>query len=253
MRIASLSPAATETLFALGCGKEIVCVDQFSNFPEEAKGIAHLKGHTDVNPEDLETHKPDIVFTATIIQEKLAKELRTAGFTVIHQDPRTLPTVTESIRAIGAILDREAAAKELILKNREGWNDVQKKAAFLPRKPRVYVEEWHDPPMVSGNWVPEVLRLAGALSFPIMPGELSRAVSFEDIQRFNPDLVVISWCGAGSLGNPKLLTGRSGWGNLPAIQDGRVRVIDDSLLNRPGPRLLQGAQRIYGWLFEMMH
>ena len=101
--------------------------------------------------------------------------------------------------------------------------------------------------------VPEVLRLAGALSFPIMPGELSRAVSFEDIQRFNPDLVVISWCGAGSLGNPKLLTGRSGWGNLPAIQDGRVRVIDDSLLNRPGPRLLQGAQRIYGWLFEMMH
>lgn len=107
--------------------------------------------------------------------------------------------------------------------------------------------------MVSGNWVPEIIRIAGGQSFPIKDGELSHEVTLDQVAAFNPDLIVISWCGAGNLADKEILLKREGWGNLRAVQSGHVRVIDDSLLNRPGPRLVEGAQRIYGWLFEQLH
>jgi iron complex transport system substrate-binding protein len=253
MRIASLSPAATEILFALGCQRQIVCVDQFSNWPAEAKNIAHVMGHQTVDSEKLRTHLPDLILTATVIQRQLAADLRAAGFSVLHQDPRTLRDVESCMREIAVFLDKQEEGEALCLTFRSLLNDVKKKAALLPRRPRVYVEEWHDPPMASGNWVPELVRIAGGDPFPIPPGELSRSVTFEEVRGFDPDLIVISWCGAGSLADPNLLLDRSGWSNLRAVQTKKVRVIDDAFLNRPGPRLPEGAQRLYGWLFELTH
>lgn len=263
MRIASLSPAATEILFKLGLGHDIVCADQFSNFPEEAKELPHLRGHQEIDSDALREFLPELVITGTVIQKKLSEELSGNDFAVLHQDPRTIAEIYESIRKLGIILERVPAAENLVLAMQQGFNSVKKKAALLPSRGhpstgsgascRVYIEEWHQPPMVSGNWVPEVVRMAGGLPFPIRDGELSRQVSLEDVARFDPDLIVISWCGAGSLAEKTLLTRREGWESLRAVTSGHVRVIDDSLLNRPGPRLVEGAQRIYGWLFEMTH
>jgi iron complex transport system substrate-binding protein len=117
----------------------------------------------------------------------------------------------------------------------------------------VYVEEWHDPPYASGNWVPELVTMAGGRTFPLAAGQLSKAVTLQEVAAFDPDLIVISWCGAGKLADKALLTNRPGWGELRAVRAGHVRVIDDSLLNRPGPRLVEGAQQLYGWLFELTH
>ena len=253
MRIASLSPAATEILFALGVGDQIVCTDQFSNFPDEAKEIPHLRDHQEIDSEELRAHSPDIVLTETVVQEKLAVKLREAGFSVIHQDPCTINQIYESMRALGALFNVMPKVEALILKTQQGFNAVKKKAAHLPSRPQLYIEEWPDPPFASGNWVPEIVRIAGGLQFPINDGELSRAVTLEEVQKWNPELIVISWCGAGNLAPKELLEKRQGWESLQAICEGRVRVIDDSLLNRPGPRLVEGAQKIYGWLFEMLH
>lgn len=261
MRIASLSPAATEILFSLGIGGQIVCTDQFSNFPEEAKSIPHLRDHQKIDAKALREFQPEVVLTGTVVQQKLATELKAANFGVVHQDPRTVSQIYESICQLGALFSAEAATQHLVLQMQQGFNGVKKKAALLPSKPRVYVEEWHLPPMASGNWVPEVVRIAGGLPFPISHGstalttggELSREVTLEEVKKFDPDLIVISWCGAGLLADKKLLLEREGWADLRAVQEGRVQVIDDSLLNRPGPRLVEGAQRIYGWLFEQLH
>ncbi len=262
MRIASLSPAATEILFALGMGKDIVCTDQFSNFPDDAKAIAHLRDHQKVDPASLREFAPDIVFTGTVIQQKLAEQLRGAGFSVIFQDPRTIHDIYESIRQIGTIVSAEPQAEALVLSMQQGFNAVKKKATLLPSHPKVYVEEWpalagqsgrHQSPMASGNWVPETVRLAGGIPFPIPPGQLSREVTLQEVAAFDPDLAVISWCGAGALADKNIFLERKGWENLRVIRENRVRVIDDSLLNRPGPRLVEGAQRLYGWVFEMLH
>ena len=255
MRIASLSPATTEILFGSGVGKahEIVCVDQFSNFPDVAKTLPHLRDHMKVDPEALKRYQPDIIFTATVIQEELSKQLKAAGLSVIHQDPRTLHQIYESIFQIGVLFSLEDAARALVLTMQQGFNDVKRKAIHLIPRPHVYVEEWHDPPYASGNWVPEVARIAGGEQFPIHVGNLSRPVTLEEVEKWNPELIVISWCGAGLLAPKDLLLKRTGWDRISAVAQGHVRIIDDSLLNRPGPRLIEGAQRLYGWLFEMLH
>ena len=118
---------------------------------------------------------------------------------------------------------------------------------------RLYIEEWHNPPYASGNWVPELARIAGCMQFPVEPGALSPQVTLEQVAAFDPEMIVVSWCGAGALADRKLLMERPGWDALRAVQSRNVRVIDDSLLNRPGPRLIEGAQHLYGWAFEMLH
>ena len=253
MRIASLSPAVTEILFALGKEEEIVCCDQFSNFPEIAKEIPKLEGHQKIDLEKLAEFQPDLVFTSTVIQEKLAGEIRKSGFECVHQNPRTLDEVSQTFIDIGVVLDCEAASRQLSEKFRQGMNEVKKRAQKNPRRLRVYIEEWHNPPMVSGNWVPEIIRLAGGEGFRLERGALSREVSLEEVQSFAPEMIILSPCGAGPKAEKVLITGRSGWDQLDAVKQGNIKVIDDSLLNRPGPRLVEGAQRVFGWVFECLH
>jgi iron complex transport system substrate-binding protein len=257
MRIASLSPAATEILFALGVGKQIVCTDQFSNFPDEARAIPHVRDMVKIDPEEVRKFQPEVVFLGTSIQTKLAEVLRAAGFSVVHDDPRSIADIYGWIRAIGVIVNREKEAGALVATMQKGFSDVQKKAKMMRGRDapaaRLYVEEWHQPPYASGNWVPEIARIAGGEQFPIAAGALSPEVTLEQVEQWNPDLIIISWCGAGALASKELLLNRPGWNQLKAVQHGHVKVIDDSLLNRPGPRLVEGAQRLYGWMFEVLH
>lgn len=253
MKIASLSPAVTEILFALGKASDIVCRDQFSDFPEEAQNIPKLMGHQKIDVELLASYKPELVFTSTIIQEKLSQQLKN-NFGVVHQDPRTLNDIYESIRAIGTILSCEKEAGDLVLSMQQGLNEVKEKAKHLGKTLKVYCEEWHNPPMASGNWVPEIIRIAGGEPFPIPAGELSREVTLEEVSKFNPDLFIISWCGAGLLADKKIVQQRKEWQVLLVMKNEKnIRVIDDSFLNRPGPRLVEGARRLYGWLFEAIN
>ncbi len=285
MRIASLSPATTEILFALEQQKNIVCTDQFSDFPDSAQAIPHLKDHQKVDTEALRQFQPEVVFTSTLVQERLASELRSLKFGIIHQDPRSIPEIYESIRQIGIILGCEPRAHALIETMQQGFNDTKRKSGLFFRKPRVYIEEWHHPPMVSGNWVPEVVKIAGGIPFGVESGKWkvesntaktdraparpvggsppsgeaimrnppSREVSLTEIQQFDPDLIVLSICGAGQMANKELLTGRAGWSDLRAVKENHLFVIDDSLLNRPGPRLVEGARRIFSWAFQALH
>jgi iron complex transport system substrate-binding protein len=258
MRIASLSPAVTEILFALERQKNIVCTDQFSDWPEGAKGIPHLKNHQKIDLEALREFKPEMVFTSTVVQQKLAEQLKAEHFPVIFQDPRSIPEIYESIRQIGLLIDAMPRAEALIGTMQQGFNDTKRKAGLFQRKPKMYVEEWHNPPMISGNWVPELIKLAGGISLPLGSSSdgknpLSREVSLGEIQTFDPDVIVLSICGAGALATKDLLTNRPGWAQLRAVQNNHLFIIDDSLLNRPGPRLTEGAKRLFGWMFQVMH
>ncbi len=240
-----------------------MCTDQFSNFPEEVKGLPHLLGHQEVEVEKLRQFAPELILTGTVVQAKLAENLKAAGLPVVHQDPRTIVAIYESIRALGMLVEAQKEAEAVVLRMQQRFNEVKRKGALLPRRARLYVEEWpalpagssgkHDPPFASGNWVPEVVRIAGGEPLPFQSGALSREVTLEEVSNFNPDLIVVSWCGAGSLAPKELLLKRQGWDELPAVCNRHVRVVDDSLLNRPGPRLIEGAQHLYGWMFEMLH
>ncbi len=275
MRIASLSPAVTEILFALEQQKKIVCTDKFSDYPDAAKAIPKLPEHQNIDPEALRVFAPEIVFTSTLVQAKLAERLRNEGSGVIHQDPRSLNDLYDNIRSIGIVLDCTPRAEALIATLQHGFSDTKRKSGLLSRRLRVYVEEWHNPPMVSGNWVPDIVRLAGGIPLEVKNEQLkavrgpealraewvnndgrnlpSYEVSLEEVRAFDPDLIVLSICGAGNVASKELLTMRAGWAELRAVQENHLFVIDDSLLNRPGPRLVEGAKRLFGWMFQVLH
>lgn len=253
IRVASLSPAVTEILFALEQQKKIVCADKFSDWPEGARSLPHLPEHQKIDSEALKMFNPLMVFTQTLVQDKLAKKLKEDGFAVIHQDPRSVADIYECIRQIGLLLDCTPRSEALIATMQQGFNDTKRKAGLFAKKPKVYVEEWHYPPMASGNWVPEIVKIAGGVAFPLQPGAPSREVSLQEIQTFDPDVIVLSICGAGAVASKELLTSRPGWSDLRAVREDHLFVIDDSLLNRPGPRLTEGAKRIFGWCFQAMH
>ena len=108
---------------------------------------------------------------------------------------------------------------------------------------RLYTEEWHTPPTVSANWVPELITLAGGQPLAL-PGQWSYPVTDQDVQQFDPDIVITHWCGFGKRSRPQVILQRPGWAQLQAVQQNQLYAVNDSLLNRPGPRLTTGAEAI---------
>lgn len=240
MRIVSLAPSNTEILYALGVGDEVVAVTDQCDYPEAAKKKPKVGGWAKVDDELVKKFKPNLVLTSTIVQYTAPKRYQLQGLNVLHVDPRTLDEVFASWITIGKVVGRERQAKELVAKTKRKIKALTFKLLALRYSPRLYCEEWHHPPMVSGNWVRDLALLAGTSYSLVKKGEISRPVSTDEIQKYDPEIIVINICGAGNKAKKWLVTKRSGWKKITAVRTGEVWVIDDSLLNRPGPRLVVG-------------
>ena len=238
MRIVSLAPSNTEILYALGAQDNLVAVTRFCDYPADAKDKPRVSGWTDVDVPKIAALKPDLVLTSSIVQAKIAHDLRAAGLQVIHLDPKSLEDVLESFLKIGHAVNRGEAARKLIIETEEALAKIVR-GVTLGKK--VYVEEWHQPPTASANWVPDLLQLIGCQSM-VSSGAPSKPVLTEDVQTFNPDAIVLSWCGFGTKADEVSVTQRAGWQQLAAVQKGNIFILDDSLLNRPGPRLVEGLK-----------
>lgn len=245
MHVVSLAPSATEIAFALGCGDQLIARTAFCDYPLEARRVPALGGWTTADVASVIALKPDLVLTSTFLQDGIAAELRAHGCTVCHTDPRTLPDVLESFRATATALGVAERGETLRTQVASALRSLTTGHGLAA--PTVYAEEWHHPPMASGNWVPELIAAAGGRSF-LPPGERSRPVRLDEIQQFDPDMVILNYCGMERIppdAQAAQFQSREGWRELRAVQARRVMVLPDSLLNRPGPRLVAGAQAIH--------
>lgn len=250
MRIVSLAPSATELIFALGCGDSLVARTAFCDYPAEAQRIPTVGGWTTANTDAVVALQPDLVLTSTFLQQPVVDDLERRGMRVFHTDPRTLADVLESFESTAAALGVLERGKALRQRSEADLAILASPSSTF----RVYAEEWHQPPMAAGNWVPDLIALAGGQSF-LPSGERSRKVDLEEIQRFDPDVIILNYCGMEHLSTDaqrKYVLTREGWGALPVVQERRVHVIRDSLLNRPGPRLVEGARELHR-VFEILH
>ncbi len=244
MRVISLAPSCTEVVFALGCGDRLVARTAFCDYPEEAKKIPTVGGWTTANIENVLALNPDLVLTSTFLQDQIVETLRNHGISVCHTDPRTLSEVLDSFETIATTLGVSGRGRVLRERTESELSSLQ--ATSYQLQARVYAEEWPSPPMGSGNWVPDLIRLAGGVS--LLPGgEPSRTVTLEEVAAFDPDIILLNYCGMAPVPAERqiaLVQSRAGWGALRAVRAGRVVALDDSLLNRPGPRLVAGTQQI---------
>ena len=220
MKIASLSPSITDILSQIGMGSSIVC--------EEIESI--------------ESTAPDIVFTFEALGDEIENMLHSHGSDIITLPHGTLTDLYGSIHSMGMILQREEEASRLEESIRQGMNAVKKRARNLPYRPRIFISQKSDALISCGLWIPELIRLAGGESYP---GNADQAISSDELSAWDPEMIV--FCSDVSV-TP------SDQSIIRAQYEGKdVRFMDAELLLRPGPKLVEGTQRIYGWMFELLH
>ena len=237
MRIVSLAPSNTEILYALGVEDQVVAVTRFCDWPLEAKQKTQIGAWINTEPEKLRELEPDLIMTSYFKPKAL--EGWSGPGEVLHVAPLTMWEVFESIRTIGQAIGRTQRAEAVVQEMRDGFDRLW--AARPEQSARVYMEEWFHPPMAAGNWVPELVALAGGEEVVADPGKPSAEFPFAALAMADPDLMVCHWYGWGERTNPTLVLERDGWQELRVVRAGRVHFINDSFINRPGPRLVEGA------------
>ncbi len=243
-RIVSLAPSNTEILYALGAQDKLIACTRYCDFPEEAKKKPRIGGWLDINDELVKSYKPDLILTSTFVQNKITDRYKKSKMNIVSLMPTTLEGFYNSILKIGKLVGKEKESFALVASIKNKFDDIQNKTKKSKNKPRVYIEEWHKPPTVSGNWVPSLVKIAGGNYGLIKAGGHSKEVATEQNQKYDPEIIVISICGMADKAPKEWVTKREGWQNLSAVKNNNVYVCDDSLLNRPGPRLTIGLKEL---------
>ncbi len=253
-KIVSCSPAHSEIICLLGRDDLIVGRTTYCNFPKYLlKEKTTIGSWIKLNFDLIEELKPDLVITSSIVQEKIAKKLKETGFNVYHSDPLNLSQIYSDILEIGTLVNEKSKAEHLIENMKQQLSEIEKNKPSKLLKPKVYVEEWHDPPTISGNWIPELVEIAGGDYSLIQSGKRSVPISIDKLFQYNPEKIVISWCGFGEKVDLIQVLNRSGWDLLDAIKNKQIFVLDDNLLNRPGPRIVEGTKKLQEIFFSKVH
>lgn len=203
----------------------------------------------------LRSLKPDLVITQGLcdvcaVNHQMALAAQDAlgvEATLLDLAPTSLDGVLETFRQVGAAAGREAEAAQLVAHVQARWDAVQEKAAQAGEHPRTLLLEWPDPLFTAGHWNPELLALAGGTAGPWdTPGAPSRTLSWNEVQAFRPEVIVLIACGYDAyraLEEAYPLTDLPGWFDLPAVKAGDCYAVDgNAYFNRPGPRLAESAE-----------
>lgn len=274
MRIVSLLPSATEILFAIGAGEDVVGVSFECDYPPEARNRTIIS--TTALPEGLTPAEidvfvaaaaregrdlyhldegalagldPDVIVTQdlcavcavelTVVDDALA-HLGCAA-EVVTLDPHTIEAVLTSIRTLGRLTGHEEAAQELIRDQRQRMAAIVRAVASRLR-PRVAVLEWTDPPYAPGHWIPEMVEMAGGESVLGTRGTKSVRITWDDVRAAAPDVLIVAPCGYDLHGAQTLADRVVASGELPGVPTYAVDA--NASWTRPGTRLIDGIEEL---------
>jgi iron complex transport system substrate-binding protein len=255
-RIVCLTEETTETLYLLGEEARIVGISGYTVRPprarqEKPKVSAFLSAKID---KILEL-EPDLVLGFSDMQAEIANQLIRAGVAVHVFNQRSIAGILQSIAMVGSMVGAHARTAALLAELQAGLDAVAASARTLPRRPKVYFEEWMDP-LISGiGWVSELIVLAGGEEcFPELAGQSlgkNRIIADPlEVARRAPDLILGSWCGRKF--RPEQVAARPGWQDVPAVLTGQIFELKSSEILQPGPAALtdgvrQIQARIQAW------
>ena len=273
MRIATLVPHATELLFALGLGPEVVAVTHECDYPPAARAITRvtrdvlpagldaseidaavrertLRGEAiyELDREALAALGPELIVTQALCPvcavsyaevSELAEQMPSRP-RVVSLDPHTLGETLSDVHTLAEATDRRDRAADLVAETTARIDRIGLAVRGRPR-PRVVSLEWLDPVYVAGHWTPELIELAGGQCLLSSPGAPSTTVSWEAVSDARPEIVVVMPCGYDApRAHAEALTYAS---ELAALRARRVVAVDASAyFSRPGPRLIDGLE-----------
>ena len=255
-RIVCLTEETTETLYRLGEQDRIVGISGFTVRPPQARREKlKVSAFTSAKIDRILELEPDLVLGFSDLQADIAAELIRAGIQVHVFNQRSVAGIFDMICTLGALVDAQERTRNLITGMETGLAQIGSGIETLPRRPRIYFEEWNDP-LISGiGWVSELIQLAGGED---CFGELAGAQSAREriiadpatvIERA-PDIIIGSWCGKRF--RPEQVCERPGWEAIPAVRDNQVFEIKSCDILQPGPAALTDGVRqlheiVLGW------
>jgi len=240
-RIVCLTEETVETLYLLGEDRRIVGVSGYAVRPPQVRREKpRVSAFISADVPKILALEPDLVLAFSDLQAEIVAELIRANVAVHAFNQRDVAGILDMIRTLGALVGAADKAEALAGALAARVNAVHGRALKLPRRPRVYFEEW-DEPMISGlGWVSELIEAAGGIEvFPAlaaMKNAKDRIVSLEDVVAARPDIIVGSWCGKKFV--PGKVATRPGFTEVPAVATGWLREIKSALILQPGPAAL---------------
>ena len=249
-RIICLTEEPTEVLYALGQQHRIVGISGFTVRPPEARHEKpRVSAFTSAKVDKILALQPDLAIGFSDMQADIAAALIRAGVEVWISNHRSIAGILGYVRRLGALVgvaDEAAAYADGLAAHVEA---VRLAAAALPRRPRVYFEEWDEPAISAIRWVSELVGVAGGDDiFPqraAAPLGRDRIVAdLQEVIAAAPDLIIGSWCGKKF--RPERVAARPGWAGVPAVRDGELHEVKSPLILQPGPAALtDGLDRLH--------
>ena len=241
-RIVCLTEEPTEVLYALGEEHRIVGISGFTVRPPRArKEKPKVSAFTSAKLDEIMALAPDFVVGFSDMQADIARELIKRGVEVWISNHRSVEQILAYVRRLGAMVGAFEKAERYARELETHIEEIRAAAARLPRRPKVYFEEW-DEPMISGiRWVSELVTIAGGDDiFPQRAASsLGKGRIIEDgseVAACAPDIIIGSWCGKKF--RPERVAARAGWQDVPAVRDGELHEVKSPLILQPGPASL---------------
>jgi iron complex transport system substrate-binding protein len=243
-RIVSLAPSNTEILFALGLGNKVVGVTDYCDYPPEALNKTKVGGYSDPDIEKIVALHPDLVLAAYGTPMDVIITMVGLGLTVYGIKTTDLDDLLDDIRRVGEITDKELEAQTLTSEMENSIQAVTNETQELEQRPRVFYMLWHDPlwSAGSGTFIDELIQKAGGVN--ICQNITGYAqISLEDVLASNPEIIITSQLSYDWAMNATELA------TTNASQTGRIYTLDDNLVQRQGPRLVEGLE----WFAHLIH
>ena len=285
-RVLSLLSSTTEIIYALGCGDRLVGRSHECDYPEEVSELPICtipKFNVDgtsrevddevkslvqsalsiyyINEKLLKELKPDIIFTQSQCEvcavsvsdvENALKNITGLSSRVISVEPNSVEDIFNDILTIAEILNVRKKGKELV-ELIKAKIDSTEKIVYQKSSPSVAAIEWIDPLMAAGNWVPQLIKVAGGKNLFGEAGKHSPWMKYNDLVEQDPEIIIVMPCGYDikkSLIEIKTLESKKGWRSLKAVRNRNVYITDgNQFFNRPGPRIIESLEI----LLEIIH
>jgi iron complex transport system substrate-binding protein len=244
-RIVSLTPATTEILFKLGAGPRVVATTDFDDYPPEAVGLPDVASYTAVDVEKIVGLETDLVIAGgNFFNDPAAiAQLRELGVPVVVTYAPDIATVLKDIELIGTAVGLASEARDLTAAMRADFDQVAAATADLPR-PRVFYELDATTDIYTAaddSFIAEMIELAGGV--PITTGSTTDfAISIEKLVTADPEVIVLGDSVYGV--TPEAVAARPGWDVMTAVKAGDIRGVNDLVVTRPGPRLVEGLREL---------
>jgi iron complex transport system substrate-binding protein len=240
-RIVCLTEETVETLYLLGEQDRIVGISGYVVRPPQARREKpRVSAFTSANIDKILALKPDLVLTFSDLQAGIVADLIRRGLDVHAFNQRSVAGILDMIRILGAMVDASERARQLVGMLEARLAEARSRAERLPKRPKVFFEEW-DEPLISGiGWVSELVEIVGGIDIFAdrrnQAAAKERVVTAEEVVAREPDLIIGSWCGKKF--RPERVMTRAGFGQTPAVRHQDLYEIKSSLILQPGPAAL---------------